>query len=211
MSTNFFASRRTSRRAPVALVHAVLVAACLPAMARQAPVANQTFDADIPLDPGQCVSLPGGSCEFQEPAPLPGWVAHGRNAGVFRPAADSFSETWPHRDVAFVGNTSDVRGWVQQELSVTKHKGFYTLQVWAACRLDKPCAGVRITALVDGKVTAVRTVPPEQIPTGYWFQYGMEIDTPPEGRLTIRLGGFTDEADAEVDFDNLYLRWLNGG
>jgi hypothetical protein len=199
------------RASVTALVVSTLLAAAAPALARQEPVSNQTFDADVPLQPGQCVSHPKGPCDIHEPSPVPGWVAHGRNIGVTLPLDGAYDEPWTHGEVGFVGVTANGPGWLQQDIVPTRHKGLYTLQLRIACRNDKPCAGYRIEVLFDGVITNTFELAPHQMSPGYWYAEEFRFETQPDGQLTIRLGAYGGSADAEVDFDNCYLRWLNGG
>jgi hypothetical protein len=208
MSLRILADLRAS--VPALVASALLVAAAT-TFARQAPVDNQTFDADVPLDPGQCVSHPKGPCDLHETAPVPGWIAHGSNIGIARPLDGAYTDPWTHGEVAFVGITANGPGWLQQDIVPTKHRGSYTLQVRIACRLDKPCAGYRIEVLFDGVVTNTFALAPHEMTPGDWYAQKFRFYPQSDGQMTIRLGGYGGSLDAEVDFDNCYLRWLNGG
>ena len=194
-----------------AIVVSALLAVAGPALARQEPVNNQTFDADVPLEPGQCVSHPRGPCDIHELSPVPGWVAHGRNTGIALPLDGAYEEPWLHGEVGFAGITENGPGWLQQDIVPTKHTGSYTLQLRVACRHDKPCAGYRITVLFDGVITNTFELAPHQMTPGFWYAEEFRFEPQPDGQLTIHLGGYGGSLDAEVDFDNCYLRWLNGG
>lgn len=201
----------SARRVRDGAAVACLLGFAVLAAARQVPVQNQTFDADVALEPGQCVSRPMGPCAVREGTPAPGWIVHGRATGIFLPRGGTYDSPWTHGSVGFAAQTDAGPGWLQQGLGLSRHQGAYALHVRMACRLDVPCAGYHIEILYDDKPIRIFQLPPDQMSRGYWYTEVFDFPFQRDSRLAIRLGGYGGETGAEVDFDNIYVTWLNGG
>lgn len=186
-----------------------LAAFILPAAhAGRMPIVNAQMDPDpaVTLQPGDWVTLPGGTGTYRSEDPAPGWTIAGFDSGIAQPTADMFDRLYPN-SFAFIGGTLQ-NGSLSQELGTLRAKASYTFTINIGSRKDCDYGGYLIQFLADGAPLATfqdtdRTL----VKKGSFRAHSFNFDGAGHGgkKLTVVLSAIVAGANLQVDYDKPQL------